>query len=39
MSATPDNHVEQVMQDRARTLSETLKDDRKVAQALARKLL
>jgi tetratricopeptide (TPR) repeat protein len=39
LSATPDNHVEQVMQDRARALSEKLKGDSKVAQALARKLL
>lgn len=39
ISATPRNHVEQVMQERARTLSESLRNDRKVAQALARKTL
>ena len=39
LAATPRNHVEQVMQERARTLSEKLKDDRKAAQALARKML
>jgi tetratricopeptide (TPR) repeat protein len=39
LSSTPRNHVEQVMQERALMLSEKLKDDRKAAQSLARKML
>lgn len=39
MSASADDHVEEVMQERARTLAETLKTDRKAAQSLARKTL
>ena len=39
MSASADDHVEHVMQERARLLSETLKSDRKAAQTLARKML
>lgn len=39
MSASADDHVEHVMQERARLLAETLKSDRKAAQSLARKLL
>jgi hypothetical protein len=39
MSASADDHVEEVMQERARMLAETLKTDRKAAQALARKTL
>jgi tetratricopeptide (TPR) repeat protein len=33
------DHVEQVMQERARTLSDVLRNDRKAAQKLARKML
>ena len=39
MSASAGDHVEQVMQERAKTLAETLKTDRKAAQSLARKML
>jgi len=39
LAATPDNHVEYVMQERARILSEKLKQSRKTAQTLARKML
>jgi cytochrome c-type biogenesis protein CcmH/NrfG len=37
--ASPDNHVEEVMQERARILSEKLEGDPRAAQALARKML
>lgn len=39
LAANADDHVEKVMQERARELAEALKGDRKAAQALARKML